>query len=385
VSRERRLKILLIIDHFGSGGAQRQIVELACGLKRRGHSVEIFAYFPRRDFFRPRLDQAHVVVHEYHKGSGFSFAVVRKIAALITGHRIDVVVSYLSSPNIYAELAKAAAPRAKLIVSERTSHYDDKSRVSAYLRRAMHVFADHVVANSEAQCEWLKRKWWLRDKVSCIYNGLDLGLFATNRAIPESGNPLRLVAVGRVGAEKNVLNLIRALVLFQHEHGYVPEVSWVGERDGGEDGSLYCRRVDELLESSPEVRHHWHWLDVTPDVRGLLQNFDALIHPSLYEGLPNVVCEALAAGMPVLVSNVCDHPLLVADGERGFLFDPAVPANIAAAIGKLADLGCAGRLKFSRNARQYAEEHLDVERMITEYEDLFGRLLSRRAAGSASS
>ena len=378
------MKILLVIDHFGSGGAQRQIVELACGLKRRGHSVEMFVFFPRYDFFRPRLDAQQITVHECDKGYGFSLGVVRKMAALVDGHDIDVVVSYLSSPNIYAELTKVVAPRAKLVVSERTSHYDDRSPLSAFARRAMHVFANHVIANSEAQCEWLSRKWWLKGKVSCIYNGLDLGSFATDRMVPESRERLRLVVVGRVSAEKNALNLIRGLALFHREAGYVPQVSWVGGREGGRDGWLYCQQVDELLDSLPEVQRHWHWLDVTTDVRGLLQRHDALIHPSLYEGLPNVVCEALAEGMPVLVSDVCDHPRLVADGERGFLFDPKEPASIARAIAKLADLGADDWRRLSRNARQYAEDNLDVERMITEYEDLFGRLLADRATGGSS-
>ncbi len=370
------MKILLVIDHFGSGGAQRQIVELALGLSRRGHSVEMFVYFPQLGFFRPRLDAKRIVVHEYAKGPGFSFGVVRKIAALIVERNVDIVVSYLSSPNIYAELAKILAPRAKLIVSERTSHHDDKSRVSAFVRRAMHMLADHVVANSVSQTEWLKRKWWLKDKVSCIYNGLDLELFATERPLPEPGEPLRLVAVGRIGAEKNAANLIRGLALFHREFGHVPQVSWVGERDGGRLGKPYCRRVDELLDGTPEVREHWRWVDVATDVGGLLQKHHALIHPSFYEGLPNVVCEALAVGMPVLVSDVCDHPRLVADGERGFLFDPNAPASIAAAISKLVNLAAADWRRISHNARQFAEDKLDVERMVTQYEALFERVLS---------
>src|SRR6185437_5869118 len=168
MARERCLKILLVVDHFGSGGAQRQIVELARGLKRRDHTVEMFAYFPGRNFFRPSLDEQRIMVHEYDKGLGFSFGVVRKLVSVIADRNIDIVVSYLSSPNIYAELAKLIAPRSKLIVSERTSYRDDKSLASAFLRRAMHSIADHVVANSQAQCEWLRGKWWLKGKVSCI-------------------------------------------------------------------------------------------------------------------------------------------------------------------------------------------------------------------------
>src|SRR6185437_11857337 len=221
------------------------------------------------NFLRPSLDEQRIMVHEYDKGLGFSFGVVRKLVSVIADRNIDIVVSYLSSPNIYAELAKLIAPRSKLIVSERTSYRDDKSLASAFLRRAMHSIADHVVANSQAQCEWLRGKWWLKGKVSCIYNGVDPGLFTAGRTQPVLGERLRLVAVGRIGPEKNALNLIRGLSLFHREVGYVPEVRWIGERDGTRAGKLYCEEVDALLESSPQVRRQWRWLRVESAVQAV--------------------------------------------------------------------------------------------------------------------
>jgi glycosyltransferase involved in cell wall biosynthesis len=91
--------------------------------------------------------------------------------------------------------------------------------------------------------------------------------------------------------------------------------------------------------------------------------------------LPNAVCEALATGIPVLASNVCDHPLLVADGERGFLFDPESAHSIAAAIAKFAALSEEQRRMFSLNARAYAVANLSVHKMVSAYERLLERLL----------
>lgn len=379
------MKIILVIDHFGSGGAQRQIVELARGLKKRGHAVEMFIYFPAHDFFRRYLDGYQIVVHEYNKGNGFSIGVVRKLSSVMRASGADIVVSYLSSANIYAELATLISRGPRLIVSERTSHLDDKSSVGAYLKRLLHVFSDHVVANSRAQCEWLAKKWWLRGKVSCIYNGLDLGPYSCNPTNPEAGPDLRLLAIGRVGPEKNVTNVIQALALFHEEFGYVPQVDWVGQRDTSKSGKKYCRQVDKLLESLPEIEKCWHWLGLQSDIPRLLSQHHALIHPSFYEGLPNVVCEALAAGMPVLASNVCDHPLLVADGERGFLFDPRQPKTIVAAIRQLAKLDADDWRRLSRNAREFAESNLGVEKMVVAYEDLFTRLIQKRFERPAES
>jgi glycosyltransferase involved in cell wall biosynthesis len=129
----------------------------------------------------------------------------------------------------------------------------------------------------------------------------------------------------------------------------------------------------------PEISTRWHWLGEQLDMPSLLRRHDALIHPSLYEGLPNAVCEALAAGLPVLISNVCDHPRLVVEGERGFLFNPNDPQSIAASIEKAALLDTGGWLALSRNARRYAEAHLGVANMVDAYERLFINLTARRA------
>jgi glycosyltransferase involved in cell wall biosynthesis len=373
------MKLLLVIDHLGLGGAQRQIVELACGLARRGHTVELFNYFPEHDFFLRRVREHGIAVHSYRKGKGFSFGVVGAIASLLRQRDFDVVVSFLNNPNIYTEIARLASHRARLVVCERSSNRGDLSPLAARGRRLLHAFADHVVANSETHAAWLRKNWWLRAKVSCIYNGLDLQALAPARRAPPRGSELRLLAVGRVCPEKNLLNLIAALRCFHRKHGYVPELSWAGKKDTSDGGQRNVAQVDELLRSLPEISARWHWLGEQLDMPSLLREHDVLIHASLYEGLPNAACEALAAGLPVLISDVCDHPQLVADGERGFLFNPNDPLSIAGSIEKAVALDAEGWLSLSRNARSYAEAHLGVAKMVDSYERLFFTLPATRA------
>jgi glycosyltransferase involved in cell wall biosynthesis len=372
------MKLLLVIDHFGSGGAQRQMVELACGLRRRGHAVEMFVYFPHHDFFRASLDAHQIRVHERPEGRGTSIGVVRRLAALMRGGEFDVALSFLPTANIFAELARMVAPRTQLVVSERTSFHDDRFPIGALLRRLLHLMSDRVVANSETQTAWLRTRPWLRNKVSCIYNGVDLSRFKPIESMPEPRRTLRLLGVGRIGPEKNLLNLITALASFDEKFGYVPEVGWAGERDSSLAGRRYCERIDALLSRLPNVQRSWRWLGLQSDVPGLLHEHHALIHPSLYEGLPNAVCEALATGVPVLASNVCDHPLLVADGCRGYLFDPRDPASICAAIAKLTELDAKTWRSFGRNAREYAAANLSVDKMVGSYAALLESLIAGR-------
>lgn len=366
------MKLLMVIDHLGLGGAQRQLVELACGLRERGHHVEFFVYFPQYDFFRERLAEQQIVVHACSKAAGISLGVLRSLLAVVRGGDFDLMVSFLNNPNAYAELASLLTRSGPvLVVSERCSYHDDHSVSFVAARRLLHARADSVVTNSQTHARWLERKWWLRTKVSCIYNGVDLDVAHAPRAIPGTARELRLLAVGRVCPQKNLLNLVKALELFRHRHGYVPQLSWAGKRDTDEAGRRYAQQVDSLLAGFPEVHRNWHWLGQQGDMPRLLREHHALVHPSFYEGLPNAVCEALAAGMPALVSNVCDHAVLVADGERGFLFDPHDPASIVEALAKLAACDAARWSAFAANARSYAERDLSMEGMVAAYERLF--------------
>jgi glycosyltransferase involved in cell wall biosynthesis len=169
------------------------------------------------------------------------------------------------------------------------------------------------------------------------------------------------------------------LAQFGKTSGFVPEVAWAGQRDTSPRGQRYCEQLDALLAGLPEVRSRWTWLGLRDDIPQLLGQCDALIHPSLYEGMPNAVCEALAAGRPVLASAVCDHPLLVADGERGFLFDPCSPDDMVKAMTRFAQLDVSAREVLEINARQYAHARLGIHAMVDRYE----ALLAETARGSA--
>ncbi len=369
------LNILCVIDHLGPGGAQRQMATLAPALKQRGHSVQLFLYYPEQNFFRPQIDACGIVVHAHRKGGHYSFGVLKALASLIERCKFDIVLSYLDTPNVYTELTRLLVRGPKLVVSERSSYQADRSPFGAVLRRLLHVLSDHVVANSQTQTDWLRRKRWLAGKVSCIYNGLDLSSFSSEIVVPATPGDLRLLAIGRIGPEKNILNLIHALHLLYDTKGVAPEIGWVGRQDSSPAGLAYRHDVDMLLCERPEVAARWHWLGEESDVPRMLGGYHALIHPSLYEGLPNVVCEALAAGKPVLVSGVCDHPFLIADGRRGFLFDPTKPSSIAQAMESLSALSAECWRSMSRNAREFAEQTLGVERMVASYEDLFRTLI----------
>jgi glycosyltransferase involved in cell wall biosynthesis len=107
-----------------------------------------------------------------------------------------------------------------------------------------------------------------------------------------------------------------------------------------------------------------------------MRSYDALIHPSYLEGLPNAVCEAMASGLPILVSNTLDHPLMVQDGVSGFLFDPFAAESIAESLFRFSSLPPAARRQMGLAARSYAERELALATYVDHYEALFLKMLS---------
>jgi glycosyltransferase involved in cell wall biosynthesis len=360
------MKILCVIDHFGSGGAQRQMVNLAMGLRERGHEVEFFVYFPGEDFFRLQVDQAGIAVHCVAKGQGFSLRVLLGLARIVRRGKYDGIISFLSSPNVYAELARLVAGRTVLVVSERSSHRGDTGKIGPWLRRNLHRLADFVVANSYSHADWLRRYPWLKGKVITVYNGYHIQPEG-EEFHEQTPGAAELLVVGRVGPEKNAHRVIEALALFHRRHGFVPRISWAGKQDVSERGRDYLRQLDILLEANPEVKANWVWLGERNDIPNLLQQHYGLVHPSVYEGLPNVVCEALVAGRPVIVSDNCDNAVLVEEGARGFLCDPSDTSSVCAALEKLLSIERHEWRQLCMNARQYAEENLGTERMVSAY------------------
>jgi glycosyltransferase involved in cell wall biosynthesis len=366
------MKILCIIDSLGSGGAQRQMVNLALGLKAKGHAVELFVYFPELRFFRPRIDAVGIPVHEVTKGRGFSFKVVWALLKLYRSSQFDGVISFLDKPNIYAELAKMfSLLRIKLVVSERSSFINERKSIHNNIKRWLYLTANYVVTNSHAQSNWLRKHSWLREKVHTIYNGYIFDPAADFCQLKGALGDLSLLSIGRIDSGKNGIGLLQGLIRFYQKYGDCPTLLWAGRQDQDPSSLKERQNIDELLTQYPVIAHHWQFLGERRDIQDLLHQADALIHVSLYEGLPNAVCEAFIAARPVIASNVCDHPLLVEDGVRGFLCDPFSSESICEAIERFLLLNAEGRQQMRFNARSYANQYLTVDRMVSDYEALF--------------
>jgi GalNAc-alpha-(1->4)-GalNAc-alpha-(1->3)-diNAcBac-PP-undecaprenol alpha-1,4-N-acetyl-D-galactosaminyltransferase len=365
------LKFLFVIDNLSTGGAQRQMINLALGLTSRGYVVEIFCYSPG-DLLAKPLIEAGIPIHWHIKRSRFSFDVILSLRKLINKGRFNLVLSFLTTPNFYSLLAGRFLKLRPIpvIVSERFCDLPQGIPAIEKFSRQFYRMATKVVTNSNHQRLNLLNKYpWLKNRLSTIYNGYDLLTF-TSASIEPNNQPLKILAIASVSPYKNGMCLVEALNILRQRDGLDLIVDWIGQLVMMGDRLDYLNKMNNAIKEYG-LENQWNWLNQRSDIVNQLHTHDVLVHPSFGEGLPNVVCEALSCARPIILSNTLDHSILVQDGISGFLFNYEDPTDLANVIRKFIDLSPDERRTMGLNGRKFAESHLSKNRLTDDYEKLF--------------
>ena len=357
-------KILCLIDSLGAGGAQRQMVGLATFLKEKGYNVVVAIYHANKNelFYADNLLSAGVP-YIFLKKAERNLTRPFYIARFISRYKPNVVISYLETPSICACFSKFFNRKHRLIVSERNT--TQQTGINEKIRFNLFRLADYVVPNAYAQEDYIKKTFpFLFKKTIVIPNFVDLEHFVppvchTRREVPE------VVVVASIWASKNTLGFIDAVAALR-DKGYKFHISWYGINDIWVEYINQCRVRIEKLDLSDYVELK----EKTTHIKEVYQNADFFCLPSFYEGTPNVICEAMACGLPVVCSDVCDNSRYVLSGENGFLFNPNQIDSIVYSFEKLFALSDDDYLAFRKNSREKAEKKLSKEVFIKSYINL---------------
>ena len=316
-------RVVCIIESIGSGGAERQLTGLAVMLKQQGYEVEVW-YYVKNEFYLSYLQENNVVgryLSAAHNPKKRFFALRKHFKA----YHPDTVISYSASPSMITCLLKLLGAKFKLIVSERnTTQQIDRREKFKFL---MYRWADVIVPNSHSQQAFIEQNFRsLSDKVKVITNFVDTDKFSPSNTDLPNHDETRMVCVGRLMPQKNIPTFIEAISKVVSE-GYKIHVDWYGQVfEKGYVEECYGRIKKNKLESVFTFCHP------CPTIQEKYREADVFCLPSIYEGFPNVLCEAMSCGLPVLCSRVCDNPNIAQEGENGFLFDPKNVDSIAEAI-----------------------------------------------------
>lgn len=354
-------RILCLIDSLGPGGAQRQMVGLASFLKEKGYDVTVACYHDNR-FYGDLLSSNNVPYVYLEKANNKSLRIWH-IARYIRHGKPDVVISYLETPSICACIAKLFNHKFKLIVSERNT--SPQTGIKEKTRFNLFKVADYVVPNSHSQELYIQKTFpKLMDKTVTIPNFVDLEHFVPplnrrRRDVPE------IMIAASIWPSKNALGFIDAVAQLK-TNGVRIHISWYGYNTDHLDYINHCENKikQNNLEDYIELK------EKSSQILDLYQDADYFCLPSFYEGTPNVICEAMACGLPIVCSNVCDNSRYVTEGENGFLFNPLNTDSIVAAFGKLFALNDEEYYAFCYRSRMAAEKKLSKGSFVDKYINL---------------
>ena len=357
-------KILLITEGLGSGGAERQICGLAVMLTKAGYPCRLLTYSDKH-FYEPYIRQ-NGVDYQYLPELLNKKTRVLKAAKYVRQYKPDVVISYLSSVNMTMCLAKFFFD-AKLVVSERNNNTcitrGDKIQFNLYR------MADAIVPNSNSQGEFIRRYFsFLSKKVHPIINFVDVNRFTPSES-PVRNNTLRIVTVARYTQQKNVLTYLKAVRMVK-DMGLDVHFDWYGDK---KHNAAYFSEIEKEYQQL-DIADYMTLHDPNSKIEEEYRKADMFCLPSLFEGYPNVVAEAMSCELPVLCSNVYENPYIVEEGVNGFLFDPNNVEEIANAIKRMAELTPEERHDMGMRNRQLCLQRNTEEAFLKSYVELINNL-----------
>lgn len=366
------MNILCFIENLNAGGAQRQICSLANLLKENKNDVTILTYHGD-NFYIKELNKNNIrLINLKYENK---LLKIFKLIKFLRNSEKDVVIAYLRNPSLIAEISKLLGAKWKLIISERNNYINENYFIKLF-RRLFHFFADYVIVNSNTNLKnILHYSPWLK-KVSLIHNFTDLDYFKPDYNLPGNNkNKIYFIGVGKYSSQKNIVNLVEAFHLVCKK---VPElninINWYGDNFTNNNTNSYLNKIRSKIEAY-NLNKIFSLNPATPNILEKYHKSSALILPSLYEGFPNVVSEAISCGLPALISNVCDNNFLV-DQSNGYLFDPDNIDDIAEKIilfcklenekKKFMSISSRKKAEILFNKKKYIDSHLNIIKLIND-------------------
>lgn len=372
-------RVLQFIGSFNQGGSERQAVTLLRSLKTDA-TFDVFAATLNREGVL--LAEAESIglpeIPEFKLTSFFNANFVRQVrrcAAYLRDNKIDLVHTHDFYTNIFGMAAASLAGVGARVASKRETG-GMRSSAQEFVEKLAFGRAKAIVVNSEAVRTHLLERGIDVARINVIYNGLDVGRFEQiddDRAavcakfgLPCEARFITLVANLRHEV-KNVPMLLRAAKTIADS---VPDVHFVIAGEGELESSL------RLMAADLGLAERVSFIGRCTDVPSLLAASYACVLTSTAEGFSSSILEYMAAGKPVVATDVGGASEAVVDGETGYL----VPHNDAASMAeRLAWLLNDGEMsaRFGRAGKQAVSERFSLNSQLANTTELYSSLFDK--------
>jgi len=374
-----KIKIAYIITSSGVGGAEKILYHTVTGLDYNQYSVSIFT-LKEKGVTAKELEKLGIEVHCLHMANkeGFmgwliSTITLLKLFSYLRRLKPTIIHSFLFRANILARLAGYLTGVPIIISSIRVM--GGGKRYFHYLERMTSFMVDHYITVSKNVKKYIVDKSKISvNKISVIYNGVKVrdrnSLKLQNVKLPFDIKPEDkiLITVGRLHKQKGHYYLIHAILKVGKEVSNI-KLLIIGE--GEEENNL--KNLTESLDLTDKVI----FMGVRFDVESIISTAKLFVLPSLWEGMPNVLLEAMAAEKPVVATEVGGVAELVINGETGLLVPSRDSGALASAIIDLLQNDLKAK-RMGRNGRIRVEKKFNISKTLKETENLYQKLLKEK-------
>ena len=369
------MRVLFLSTIMGMGGADQQLLTIVDGLRARGHEVMIvsLASLGPMGLEARQLGIATESL-EMRRGVPDPRGLVR-LARLVRAWRPDVLHSHMVHANLMARAVRLMAPVPALVSTIHNVYDGGRLRMAAY--RLTNGLVDQMTIVSQAAADrFIAERIIPKELLRVFPNAVDTDRF---RSVPPGTREsvrgslgiegqFAWLAVGRFEVAKDYPNMLHAFARVHERH---PEALLlvVGR------GSLQPEA--EALTRALGLAGSVQFLGVRRDIPEVMSAADGYVMSSAWEGMPIVLLEAAAAGLPIVATQVGGNPEVVRDEESGFLVPPRDPEALGEAMLRLMGLSDAARRALGDRGSEYIRTHYGLSRALERWEELYREVLSR--------
>jgi glycosyltransferase involved in cell wall biosynthesis len=358
------IRVGLVIGQLSYGGAESQAYELARGLAAR-HGVVVYCLSSSFEPYGARLARAGIEVRKLVARGPLDVSRVMRLASSLRRDRIEIAHAFLFIASAYTYLATRLAPGVAFVASARNCKVEPSVLRRVVMRRAFRA-ADAAICNSREVAAFAARHYGARkERIHVVYNGVDAARFAGTLRAHEG---LRIGTIGRLEAQKNLGMFLRAAREVAAAH---PTATF--EIAGA--GSLLeaVRAEARELGLAERVR----FVGPIADVPSFMAGLDQFWLTSDWEGTPNVVMEAMAAGLPVIATAVGGTPEILDAEHTGILVAAGDVAALVAAASRLVQDRRAAH-EMGDRAREAARSRFSIAAMVQATEEVYQAAMGAR-------
>lgn len=361
-----RVKTAIVLPYFGSGGADKMVAQLAAGMDCERYDVAVFCVYgePQNNHLEQMVKEHGIRIFFIGKKLGFSLSAIDRLFKALDAFGPDVVHTHL-----YACLYAFPWPLIRRKPHLHTFHLPPELENKRFLRRVISKILIGMkvmspVAISHQNQKFLGEYYRLPvERIPVVYNPVELSKFDS---LPErTSEEFTFITAGRFSAQKNQKMMLQAFAAFL-EKGYEAKLVMLGK--GEEEENL--RALTAELGISAEVE----FKGFVVNVEHYLTNAHVFLLSSDYEALPLALLEAMAAGLPIVATDVGGVRDIVTD--NGILISRGDQDGMVRAMEKLY-LDGALRERMSLRGRAKAADY-DVNNTVAGYSALYQRFARKR-------